>query len=191
MDPLGVVALAVLGITVTVAVAIAIVTFNAVVAQQRRVDKAWANVDVALKQRWDELPNVVHAVEGVMAYERSVLEDVTRLRAAYAPGEPLPRQARTSDATTAAVKSLFAVVERYPEIRSAANVTSLQEEIERLEDLIATRREFYNDSVYLYNSTIGQLPAVVIAPLCGWTPRAYFKADLDETARPDVVLDRA
>ncbi len=191
MEPVGVVALLALAVVVVVAVAVSIITFNAVVAQQRRVDKAWANVDVALKQRWDELPNLVHAVQDFMAYERGVLEDVTRLRAAYAPGEPLPRQARTSDQTTAAVKSLFAVVERYPEIRSAANVAALQAEIERLEDLIATRREFYNDSVYLYNSTIAQYPAIILAPLCGWTARPYFKADEDETGRPDVALDRA
>ncbi len=191
MEPWGMVALAALGIAVVVAAGGAILTFNSVVAQQRRVEKAWANVEVALKQRWDELPNLVHAVQDVMAYERGVLEEVTRLRAAYAPGEPLPRQARTSDATTAAVKTLFAVVERYPEIRSAENVLSLQAEIERLEDLIATRREFYNDSVYLYNATIGQFPSLVLAPLCGWTPRPYFKADEDESGRPEVALGGA
>ena len=83
-----------------------------------------------------------------------MLEEVTRPRAAYPPDEPIPRQAATSEATTGAVRQLFAVVERYPEIKSAANVLALQAEIERLEDVIADRRELYNDQVYRYNTRI-------------------------------------
>ena len=160
-----------------VALVVTITTYNSVVAMQRRVEKAWANVDVALRQRHDELPNLVAAVRGVMSFERDVLEDVTRARAAYAPGAPPSRQAATSDATSAALRSLFAVVERYPELRSQENVMALQQEIERLEGLIATRRELYNDSVYLYNATIRQLPAVLMADALGWEPREFFEAE--------------
>ncbi|MGO9204770.1 MAG: LemA family protein [Candidatus Limnocylindrales bacterium] len=112
-------------------------TYNGVVAMQRRADKAWANVDVALKQRYDELPNLVEAVRDVMAYERVVLEDVTNARAAYAPLAPLPSQAAASDATSAAVRSLFAVAERYPQLHAQANVMSLQAEIIRNAKLIS------------------------------------------------------
>jgi len=169
---------------------VAITTYNSVVAMQRRSDKAWANVDVALKQRYDELPNLVQAVRDVMTYERAVLEDVTNARAAYAPGASLPNQAAASDATTAAVRSLFAVVERYPQLHAQENVLSLQAEIERLEGLIATRREFFNDSVYLYNATIRQLPAVLFAGAMGWQPRDFFRAT--DGARDEVpaALDR-
>ncbi len=167
-------ALALLAVAVLV---VGLTTYNAVIAMQRRVDKAWANVDVALKQRHDELEQLVDAVRGVMSFEQNVLEDVTRARAAYAPDAPLPRQAATSDATSVALRSLFAVVERYPQLRSHENVIDLQQEIERLEELIATRRELYNDSVYLYNATIRQLPAVLLAGLLGWTPRDFFRAE--------------
>jgi LemA protein len=187
-------ALAIMGLAVgLVAVGglvVLLTTYNGVVAMQRRADKAWANVDVALKQRYDELPNLVEAVRDVMAYERVVLEDVTNARAAYAPLAPLPSQAAASDATTAAVRSLFAVVERYPQLHAQANVMSLQAEIERLESLIATRREFFNDSVYLYNATIRQVPAVLFAGAMAWKPRDFFRAPDEARSEVPVALDR-
>ena len=83
---------------------------------------------------------------------------------------------------------LFAVMERYPDIKSQANVLSLQQEIERLETVIALRREFYNDSVYLYNTTIRQVPAVFLAGMVGWKPRDFFEAETGDAARPAVGL---
>ncbi len=165
-----------------------VTVFNTVVALQRRADRALANVEVALKQRYDELPNLVEAVRGEMAFERTVLDDVARLRSAWTPSAPLPDQARTSDETTAALRSLFAVVERYPELHSQENVLALQDEIERLETLIARRRELFNQQVYLYNATIQQLPAVMLAGLFGWRPRELFQATPPEQSRPQVSL---
>ena len=104
---------------VAVAGYIALSSYNAVVALRQRIDKAWSNIGVVLKQRHDLLPNLVAAVRGLMAYERDVLTRVTEARAAYTPTAPIPDQAATSEATSAAVRSLFAVVERYPEIKSA------------------------------------------------------------------------
>ncbi|HEV8547084.1 MAG TPA: LemA family protein [Candidatus Limnocylindrales bacterium] len=165
-------------------------TYNAVIALRLRIDKAWANIDVALKQRFDQLPNLVEAVRGVMTWEQDVLTDVARARAAYSPTAPIPEQAATSVATSAAVRSLFAVVERYPEVRSAGNVMALQEEIERLEGIIADRRELYNDQVYRYNARIAQLPAVFLASMFGWRARPFFEASDAERLRPSAALDR-
>ena len=188
MTPAGLAALFALALLAFVAGFVALTTYNAVVALRNRIDKAWANIDVALKQRHDELPRLVEAVRGVMAFEQGVLEDVTRARAAYAATDPIPRQAATSDATSAAVKSLFAVVEKYPEIKSAANVASLQAEIARLENLIADRRELYNDQVYRYNTRIAQVPASLFAGLFGWRPREFFAVAGDERERPEASL---
>jgi LemA protein len=163
-------------------------TYNSVVALALRIDKAWANIDVALKQRHDELPNLVNAVRAAMAFEQDVLVEVTRARAAYSPTAPIPAQAATSDATSAAVRSLFAVVERYPEVRSNENVLDLQNEIERLEGIIADRGELYNDQVFRYDTRIGQIPAVLFAPLCGWLPREFFAAEPGESVAPDIEL---
>ena len=167
---------------------IVLTSYNAVVALRQRIDKAWANIDVVLKQRHDQLPNLVAAVRGLMAYEQGVLTRVTELRAAYAPTAPIPDQAATSEATSAAVRSLFAVVERYPDIKAQANVQDLQDQIERLESMIADRRELYNDQVYRYNTAITQVPGVLLAPVFGWRPREFFAADPADALRPDTDL---
>jgi LemA protein len=167
---------------------IVLTSYNAVVALRQRIDKAWANIDVVLKQRHDQLPDLVAAVRGLMAYEQGVLTRVTELRAAYVPTAPIPDQAATSEATSAAVRSLLAVVERYPDIKAQANVQDLQDQIERLEAMIADRRELYNDQVYRYNTAITQVPGVIIAPIFGWRPRQFFAADPADALRPDTDL---
>jgi LemA protein len=188
MNPLAVAAVFGLALVFVILAFLVIATYNDVVALERRIDKAWANIDVALKQRWDELPNLVEAVRDVMAFESQVLNEVTRLRGAYSPKAAVPRQAQTSEATTAAVRQLFAVVERYPVLKSARNVVDLQAEIERLEGVIADRRELYNDQVYRLNTRIAQVPAAWLAGLFGWRPRAFFATSTGEGARPDTSL---
>ena len=168
---------------------LALATYNAVVALRNRIRKAWANVDVALKQRHDVLPNLVHAVRGLMAFEQQVLVEVTERRAAYSPDDPIPQQARTSEQTSRAVRHLFAVVERYPEVRSAANVAALQEEISRLEEVIADRRELYNDQVFRYNTRIAQVPANVLGGGAGLAARAVLRRR-PRRARPPGRLAR-
>ncbi len=163
---------------------IVLTSYNAVVALRQRIDKAWSNIDVALKQRHDQLPNLVAAVRGGMAFEQGVLAEVTRARAAYAPTAPIHEQAVVSDLTSSAVRSLFAVVEDYPALKSQANVAELQGEIERLESLIADRRELFNDQVFRYNTRIGQVPGIMLAPLFGWALREFFAATPGETANP-------
>jgi LemA protein len=175
-------------VLVLVVVFVALTTYNAIVALRQRGDKAWSNIDVVLKQRHDQLPNLVSAVRGLMTYEQDVLTRVTEARAAYSPTAPIPDQAATSEATTAAVRSLFAVVERYPDIKAAGNVQDLQDEIGRLEDMIADRRELYNDQVYRYNTRIGQVPGAMLAPVFGWRQRQFFAADPADVARPDTDL---
>ncbi len=163
-----------------------VITYNNVVALQRRCQRAWANIDVALKQRHDQLPNLVSAVRGVMAFEEQVLEEVTEARARYQPEASIHDQAVVSEQTSTAVRSLFAVVENYPDLKSHQNVMALQEEIERLETVIARRRELFNNQVYQYNSTILQVPATFMRPLFGWKTVDSFSVDDEERERPLV-----
>lgn len=188
MSPLGAAALFAILLLLAVGGFLLVVTYNAVVALRNRIDKAWGNVEVALRQRHDQLPALVDAVRDVMAFEQEVLEEVARQRARFVPDAPIPEQGAVSAATTAAVRSLIAVVEQYPRVRSQQNVLRLQGEIERLEGLIADRRELYNDQVYRYNTTIAQVPAVVLAALLGWGPRPFFDAGDEAEARPEVSL---
>ncbi len=189
MSPLAGAALFAVALVLAVAAFIAIVTYNAVVAMRTRIDKAWGNVEVALRQRHDQLPALVDAVRDVMAFEQDVLVEVTRQRSRYAPDAPVAAQGPVSAATTAALRSLFAVVERYPEVRSQENVLRLQAEIERLEGMLADRRELYNDQVFRHNTAIAQLPAIVLAALLGWRPRPFFDAGEGADRAPDVSLD--
>ena len=177
-----------IALVVTIVGFVVLTSYNAIVALRQRIDKAWANIDVVLKQRHDQLPNLVSAVRGLMTYEQAVLTRVTEMRAAYAPTAPIPAQAATSEDTSAAVRSLFAVVERYPEIKAQGNVQDLQDQIERLEAMIADRRELYNDQVYRYNTAITQVPGVLLAPILGWRPREFFAADAADALRPDTDL---
>jgi len=188
MNPSTAAAVFALVLLVIVVGFLVIATYNAIVAAKNRIAKAWANIGVALKQRHDQLPNLVAAVRGVMRFEQDVLERVTDLRASYSDRDPIPRQAATSEATSAAVRQLFAVVENYPELRSAENVRALQEEISRLEDVIGNRRELYNDQVFRYNTRIAQIPANLVSGLFGWRPAPFFKASDEERTRPVAGL---
>ena len=167
---------AALGIVLLVGVLafLAVTTFNSVISLRQQIDKAWANIDVALQQRHDELPRLVDAVRGVMTFERDTFTAVTEARARYNRSAPIPDQAATSEQTSNAVSGLLAVVERYPELRSQENVADLQQEIVRLEGVIADRREVYNDSVFRYNTRIRTFPTNVLGSLMGWEARPFF-----------------
>ena len=169
---------AALGIVLLVGVLafLTIMTFNSVVSLRQQIDKAWANIDVALQQRYDELPRLVDAVRGVMEFERDTFAAVTEARAHYDRTAPIPAKAATSKETSAAVAGLLAVVERYPQLTAQENVMDLQREIARLEGVIADRREVYNDSVYRYNTRIRTFPTNVLAAALGWQQRPFFSA---------------
>jgi LemA protein len=188
MTPGSMAAAFAVGLVVAIVAFIVVASYNAVMALRQRIDKAWSNIDVVLKQRHDQLPALVSAVRGALAFEQQVLTVVARARAAYSPTEPIPVQAVHSDATSAAVRSLFAVVEAYPDLKSQQNVLDLQDEIERLESMIADRRELYNDQVYRYNTRIATLPTLPLAWIFNWRPREFFAARPEETVRPEVTL---
>jgi len=181
-------ALLVGAVLVTVLLAfLVVVTYNDVIGLQRRCQRAWANIDVALKQRHDQLPPLVAAVRGAMSFEAAVLEEVTSARARYAPDAPIHEQAVVSEATSTAVRSLFAAVERYPALRSHENVMALQSEIERLETLIARRRELFNEQVFTYNVKVTTLPGLLLRPVFGWQTVHPFSAAEDDRERPAAL----
>jgi LemA protein len=188
MTPQTVAAAFAIGLVLAIVLFLAVTSYNAVMALRQRIDKAWANIDVVLKQRHDQLPALVSAVRGLLAFVQDVLTVVSRARAAYSPTEPIPDQAVHAEPTSRAVRTLFAVVEAYPQVRSDANVLDLQNEIERLVGMIADRRELYNDQVYRYNARISTWPTLLLAPLFGWRQRQFFAAEADEVLRPATEL---
>ena len=164
--------------------------YNGLVQKRLRIDEALAQIEVQLKRRHDLIPNLVSAVKGYMQFEQKVLTDVTNARAAAvsAGAQGVPAQAQAENQLTGALRSLFAVVENYPELKANQNVLSLQEEITTTENQISFSRQHYNASVLDYNNAIQVFPNVLLAGLFGFTKREFFEAEPEAAAVPTVDL---
>ena len=160
--------------------------YNSLVRLKNDIDKAWANIDVLLKERHDELPKLIATCKGYMQYEQKTFEAVTEARSAYQKATTVPEKAQADNMVTGALKSLFAVAENYPDLKANNNFMQLQQRITELEERIADRREFFNDSVNVYNIRIQQVPDVFLASMMHLQRRDLFKtADED---RKDVEV---
>jgi LemA protein len=168
-----------------------IVLYNRLVNLKHNTSKAWANIDVLLKQRHDELPKLVEACKQYMRYERDTLEAVMRARQAVSDAQQRGDLAKLGAAETQmrlGLGQLFAVAEAYPELRANDNFRHLETRITGLENAIADRREFYNDSVNLNNVRIEQFPDVLVARLCNFG--AFRLLEFAEPEKQDVDLAR-
>jgi LemA protein len=160
-----------------------IILYNELVRLRNDNDRAWANIDVLLKQRHDEIPNLVATVKGYMEHERQTLEAVTQARAASLSAATIGQKAQADLMITNALRGLFAVAENYPQLKASDNFLRLQNRISELEEKIADRREFFNDDVNTYNTRIGQIPEVFLASFMNLKPRELFKvSDADRQA---------
>ncbi|MGH7556588.1 MAG: LemA family protein [Gemmatimonadota bacterium] len=166
----------------------AIVTYNALVGLRNQLENAWAQIDVQLKRRYDLIPNLVEAVKDYMQFEQEVLTKVTEARAQATSATGPAEQARAENVLTGALRQLFAVVENYPELKANENVLRLQDELTGTEDRIASTREFYNESVRVFNTRIQTFPTNLIAGLLGFRAREFF-ATGDDAEREPVKVD--
>ena len=165
-----------------------VIIYNGLVRLRNDIDKAWANIDVLLKQRHDELPNLVATCKGYMQYEQQTLERVTQARTAYMRAATVGEKAQADLLTTGALRGLFAVAENYPELKANNNFLQLQKRISELEDMIADRREFFNDDVNTYNVRIQQLPDVIIASMMKLPHREMFKVSDEDRRQVEIDL---
>jgi LemA protein len=169
----------------------AVILYNELVSLKTENDRAFANIDVLLKQRHDEIPNLVSCVKGYMDHERQTLEAVTLARTASIGAASIPQKAQADLRLTGALHTLFAVAERYPDLKANQNFLALQKRISELEERIADRREFFNDDVSTYNTRIAQLPEVFLARQMGLKPRQLFQISDADRQQVDVKLARA
>ena len=167
--------------------------FNGLVRRRNQVDNAWSQIDVQLKRRHDLIPNLVESVKGYMQFEQDTLTKVTNARAAaVAAGAQGPAaQAQAENTLTQTLRSLFAVVENYPDLKANQNVISLQEELTTTENKISFARQFYNDSVMSYNTQIQSFPANTIAGMFNFSARQFFEGDAADKEVPKVDLGMA
>ena len=182
--PLFVIGLLVLGI-----VFYFVIIYNGLVMLSKNIDKAWANIDVLLKQRHDEIPKLIKVCEGSMRFEKETLTQITEARSAAMTAKTVEASSRAEGRLSGLLGGLFAVAENYPSLKTNENFKQLQTRISYLESQIADRREFYNDSVNRHNIRIAQIPDVFIARLLGYQSRQLFKASSEEKKDVDVKLN--
>lgn len=178
----------VLGLIV-VAIVYAVMLYNGLVTVKNNVSLAWANIDVLLKQRHDEIPKLVEICKQYRQFEQETLEKVTRARAAVQDAratQDIGALGSAEAALRSSLGGLFAVAEAYPELKANENFTQLQSRITQLENAIADRREFYNDSVNVNNVRIEQFPDAIIANAFGFHAARLLRFDAAETADADV-----
>ena len=160
--------------------------YNGLVRLRNNIKKSWANINVLLKQRSDELPKLIASVKGYMKHERETLEVLTKARTDFLKAKTMSEKAEADSMITSALKTIFAVAENYPNLKANENFIQLQNRISGLENELADRREFYNDSVNNYNIRIQSFPDMFVARMIGCKSEEMFK--VSEEDKQDVEV---
>jgi LemA protein len=185
MEIIGIVA----AVLVVVLVIFLWVTYNGLVTLRNRVEEAWSDITVQLKRRLDLIPNLVDSVKGYAKHEREVFENVTKARAATLDAKGVKETAAAENQFEAALKSLFAVSEAYPQLRASENFQQLQAELVDTEDKIQASRRFYNGGVRDLNTRIELFPNNIFAGMFGFQKKEFFELDEAEQEKADKPVD--
>jgi LemA protein len=167
----------ILGVIVLLVI-LAISIYNGLITLRQRVNQAYADIDVQLKQRHDLVPNLVETVKGYAAHERGTLEAVVKARNAAVSAQGPDQKVAAENMLTGALRQLFALAEAYPDLKANTNFLQLQSELADIENKLAASRRFFNNAVQEYNSGIQQFPAALFAASFGFPPKPFF--DLGE-----------
>ena len=178
--------LAVFIITVIAVILYFVGLYNKLVAFKNNIDRSFSNIDVLLKQRHDELPKLIETCKGYMQYEQKTLQAVTEARTAFMRANTPAEKAQADNLVSGALKSLFAVAEKYPDLKANTNFMQLQGRITDLETKIAAQRAAYNEDVNTFNIRIAQIPASLVAGFMGLQPHALCQ--VAEADREDVKV---
>ena len=161
-------------VLIAVVIVWAISVYNGLVAMRQRVNQAFADVDVQLKQRHDLIPNLVETVKGYAAHESGTLEAVVKARNVAVAAQGPAQQAAAENMLSGALRQLFALSESYPDLKASTNFQQLQAELTDLENKIAAARRFFNNAVQEYNTGIQRFPAALFAASFGFAPKSFF-----------------
>lgn len=169
----------------------AVMRYNSLVGVKNAVAKAWANIDVLLKQRHDELPKLVDACRQYMAHEQGTLDSVILARSRVSQAratQDIPALGAAEGALRSGLGKLFALAESYPDLKASEQFLHLQSRISGLENAIADRREFYNESVNINNTSVEQFPDLVIARLFNFKALALLTFAAEDVKDVDIGL---
>ncbi|GAB6056352.1 LemA family protein [Methanobacterium alkalithermotolerans] len=176
----------IIGIIIIVFLAVLVGLYNSLVNLRNRVKNSWAQIDVQLKRRADLIPNLVETVKGYASHERGVFENVTKARSSLLNAETVKENQEANNQLTGALKTLFAVAENYPDLKASQNFQDLQMQLSQTEDKIAYSRQFYNDTVLMYNNKCQMFPSNIIARLFNFTESEFFETAEAERSVPKV-----
>ena len=186
MHPGEILVTAMIAFTVIGLIGYGVSIYNGLIAMKNNIGRSWANIDVLLKQRHDELPKLVKTCEQYMKHERAVFDKLSEARAALMGARSVGERAEAEGMLTRALGKMFAVAEAYPNLKADQSFLQLQTRISQIENQIADRREFYNDTVTTYNTRIQQIPDAVVANWLALGPAELFR--IDEADRQDVEI---
>lgn len=164
-----------------------IITYNSIIYLKNNIDKTWSNIDVLLKQRYDEIPKLVDVCKGYMTHERETLENVIKARSMVNQATDSKDYLKKQTDLTSALKSLLAVAESYPELKADTMFARLQSRITELEDSIADRREMYNEVVTMYNIRLEKIPDMFVAKAFGFEANTLW--EINPAHRSDVKIN--
>ena len=163
--------------------------YNGLIHVKENIKKSWANIDVLLMQRSDEIPKLIKVLKSFVKHEKTMFDNVMEARKSYLGANSIDEKADADNQISDALKSVFALSEAYPELRSNDNFLNLQDRISGLENEIADRRELYNESVNNYNIRIQSLPDIIIANALVLGPEKMFKVELSKKKDVEIDLD--
>ena len=171
-----------LAIVVVIAIVI-IVIYNNLVTLRQRVQNAWSQIDVQLQRRFDLIPNLVETVKGYMTHEQETLTKVTDLRSSWADAKTVEQKAELEGQLTDTLKTIMAVAENYPNLKADQSFNNLQAELSDTENKISYSRQFYNDTVTMYNTKLETFPSNLVAGMFGFKASTLFNVDNDEAKK--------
>jgi LemA protein len=160
--------------------------YNSFIVLDNRIKNALGQINVQLKRRIDLIPNLVETVKGYAKHEKSVFENVTKARTSMISADAVNDKLKANNSLTAALKTLFAVAENYPKLQANENFVNLQNELAETEDKIAYARQFYNDTVLMYNNKAQMFPTNILARIFGFRTRDSFTISAEEAKKPEV-----
>jgi len=163
-------------------------TYNNLVKSRIKVDNAWSQIDVQLQRRFDLIPNFVETVKGYMTHESETLTKIAELRTSWANCSSVADKAKVDGELSGALKTIMAVSENYPELKANQNFSELSEELRNTENKISFSRQFYNDSVTIYNTQLEVFPSNIVANFGNFKARELFKIESEE-AKKNVKVD--
>ena len=175
-------------IIIVVLILLAAGLYNSLVSGRNRVDEAWSDINVQLKRRYDLIPNLVETVKGYARQESSVLENVTKARANAMNASGMTEKLQDENQLSGALKTLFAVSENYPDLKSNQNFLSLQGDLTDTEDKIQAARRFYNGNVRDLNTKIEVFPSNIIAGMFSFAKMEFFQLDENSAAKEPVEV---